>query len=94
MATTGRRRARSTRQLEPNAGAYLGTVLRVTGAYAYVQLPRFDPSVEYGPAVYPSEYNPGTARPLAAGDTVVVAFIEGDHANIVVLARVGLEPGA
>lgn len=71
------------RRTEQNAGVYLGTVTRVTGATCYVELPRLAKGFEYGPAPYPSEY----AGSLASGDRVAVAFLEGGRDDVVVLVR-------
>ena len=80
----GHRRADT---VEANAGAYLGTITRVTGATAYVELPRLAAGFEYGPAGYPSEYAQAGETPLEVGDRVAVAFLEGGRDDVVVLLR-------
>ena len=50
--------------------AHVGTVTRVEGAGAYVELPQVAAGYEYGPALYPP-----LDQPLA-GDTVVVSSPE------------------
>lgn len=82
----------------PNPGVYIGKVTKVTGATCLVEIPRLARGYTYGPAPYPSEYGQGedTAnaeghshdlRQLAKGDRVAVAFLEGGHDEVVVLAR-------
>lgn len=83
-----------------NVGVYLGKVTRVTGRTCYVELRSLAPGLEYGPARYPATYaaaattdpDPGDTHshglpPLAAGDPVAVAFLEGRRDDVVVLAR-------
>lgn len=59
--------------------AHVGTVTRVTGAGAYVELAQLAPGFEYGPALYPP-----LDQPLA-GDTVVVNMLADD--NVVIVGR-------
>lgn len=81
-----------------NAGIYLGTVTRVAGATAYVEVPRLNAGFEY-PARYPAELAGATTLPagegphthglraLAGGDPVACAFLEGGRDELVVLLR-------
>lgn len=64
-------------------GLWLGTVTRLDAAGAYVEVPRLAAGYEYGPARYPAE----DAGILAAGDDVVVAFLEDGLDELVVLVR-------
>lgn len=61
-----------------NAGVYLGTVTRLDGSTAYVEVPRLAPGFEY-PARHPAG--------IEAGDAVAVAFLEGGRDELVVLVR-------
>lgn len=67
-----------------NPGIYLGTIRRVDGPTAYVEVPRLAPGFEY-PARYPAEYAGGTL--LEPGVDVAVAFLEGGRDELVVLIR-------
>ena len=67
-----------------NPGVYLGTITRVAGATAYVEVPHLAPGFEY-PARYPAEYVGSSL--LAPGDDVAVAFLEGGRDELVVLIR-------
>lgn len=60
-----------------NAGVYLGTVTRVDGPTAYVEVPRLAPGFEY----------PARHGGAVAGDEVAVAFLEGGRDELVVLLR-------
>lgn len=71
----------------PNDGTYIGTVTKVEGAYAFVQIKRLVDGYEYGPAGYPSEYAQDGDAPLTVGDKVAVGFIEAGRDNCVVLLR-------
>lgn len=59
--------------------AHVGTVTRVEGAGAYVELPQLAAGYEYGPALYPP-----LDQPLA-GDTVVVNFLDAD--DVIIIGR-------
>lgn len=56
-----------------NAGVYIGTVTRVTGAECYVEVPRLAAGFEYGPARYPANLN--ATGPAAATSSA------GDHGH-------------
>lgn len=83
-----------------NPGAYLGVVSRVEGARAFVKVRRTaGDGFEYGPARYPDHLAGASTleggevahthgiRPLASGDEVAVAFLEGKRDAVVILAR-------
>lgn len=84
-------------------GIYVGTVTRVAGRTAYVRVERLGGARSYGPCeVIESLWRGftttadggaghshalGDPAPLAAGDRVVVAFLEGRPDDLVVLGR-------
>ena len=67
-----------------NPGVYLGRVRKVTGATAYIEVPRLAPGFDY-PARYPA--GSLSQGKLSAGVEVAVAFLEGGRDELVVLVR-------
>lgn len=67
-----------------NAGIYLGTITRVDGATAYVEVPRLAPGYEY-PARFPAELKaggaPGTTSAAAGHSHGVTVNAAGGHSH-------------
>lgn len=85
------------------AGLWRGTVTRVEAGTGrpYVEVPRLTPGFEYGPLPFvtadagaatepagaDAHTHALTPRPWAAGDRVLVGFLEGRNDDLVVLGR-------
>ena len=62
-------------------GVYIGTITRIDGDMAYVQLPKLTGRAVYGPC--PTALGAGS---MAVGDTVFCAFVGHQWDQLVVLA--------
>lgn len=83
-----------------SGGVWVGTVTRVqdSPAACWVRIPRLNRAADYGPVQYlePSghhassevdEHTHPAVAPLAVGDQVLCAFLEGRAENVIVLGR-------
>ena len=65
-------------------GVYVGRVVRVDGAYCYVELPRLSPGSIFGPCLTISSTYPFMPE---IEDIVICAFMENNWDQVVILGK-------
>ena len=73
----------SSGSLQPG-GLYVGKVVRVDGAYCYVELPRLSPGSIFGPCLTISTTYPSMPD---IDDIVICSFLENNLDQVVVLGK-------